>query len=65
MIRSSKTGVFLLHLSGIGSRLLGMHDYALTAMSQYLPGINYTSAAVFLNVLGSYSGKFNGSVVGW
>ena len=36
MIRASKTGVFLLHLSEIGSRLLGMRDYALTAMSQFL-----------------------------
>ena len=36
IIRASKTRVFLLYQSEIGSRLLGMHDYALTAMSQYL-----------------------------
>ena len=36
MIRASKTRVFLLYPSEIGSRLLGTHDYALTAMSQCL-----------------------------
>ena len=60
MIRASKTRVFLLYPSEIGSRNARLCANCNVSMF----GISCTSAAVFLNVLGSYSGKFKGSVVG-